>query len=336
MPQHTGASSRSDVARATAIAGADSGLVWGVGAVAIRLGIATPTLRTWERRYGLGPSHRTEGGHRRYSEDDIGRVQLMGRLVGEGVPAQSAARVVQSLDSDELWDALGPPVNGTGPAGPGERLSPQGRTTPALAVDTIVAAARAHDAAGLTTAYAAVLADFGVAMAWTTILVPALRRLGELWASGEVGVEVEHLASRRLSAQLHAYVGAHAPPVPDAHPIVLAGAADDLHTLPLDALEASLAASGVGAHSLGPRVPPETLVGAIQRIQPTAVFWWASMADERLTRDLASVARLERPTHLLLGGPGWASTQVEGSDAAERVHDLPSAVHRLLELRATA
>src|SRR5690625_3299938 len=62
-----------------------AGLLWGVGAVAVRLGIATPTLRTWERRYGIGPSRRTDGGHRRYTEDDIGRVELMQRLVGEGV-----------------------------------------------------------------------------------------------------------------------------------------------------------------------------------------------------------------------------------------------------------
>ncbi|MEJ7754976.1 MAG: hypothetical protein WKF83_00420 [Nocardioidaceae bacterium] len=40
-------------------ADAATGLMWGVGAVSLRVGIATPTLRTWERRYGLGPSQRT-------------------------------------------------------------------------------------------------------------------------------------------------------------------------------------------------------------------------------------------------------------------------------------
>ena len=38
-----------------------------VAAVARRLGVAPATLRTWDRRYGLGPTERVAGSHRRYS-----------------------------------------------------------------------------------------------------------------------------------------------------------------------------------------------------------------------------------------------------------------------------
>ena len=37
-----------------------------VAAVARRLGVAPATLRTWDRRYGLGPSSHEAGEHRRY------------------------------------------------------------------------------------------------------------------------------------------------------------------------------------------------------------------------------------------------------------------------------
>ena len=40
---------------------AGSDVTWGVGAVSSRLSITASTLRTWERRYGVGPSFRTEG-----------------------------------------------------------------------------------------------------------------------------------------------------------------------------------------------------------------------------------------------------------------------------------
>src|SRR5690348_7457435 len=46
-------------------------LGWPVAHVAARVGVSISTLRSWERRYGLGPSGRTEGGHRRYTTDDI-------------------------------------------------------------------------------------------------------------------------------------------------------------------------------------------------------------------------------------------------------------------------
>src|SRR5690349_19922676 len=72
-------------------------LGWPVGVVAERLGIAAPTLRSWDRRHRIGPSVRTSGNHRRYTELDIRRVELMSRLTAQGVPAQSAAESVLAL-----------------------------------------------------------------------------------------------------------------------------------------------------------------------------------------------------------------------------------------------
>jgi len=62
------------------------------GAVARRLGIAVTTLRTWHQRYGLGPSHHVPGRHRRYTPEDMDRLQVMRRLTAQGVaPAEAAA-----------------------------------------------------------------------------------------------------------------------------------------------------------------------------------------------------------------------------------------------------
>lgn len=69
---------------------------YGIGAVARRLGVPAPTLRTWNLRYGIGPSRRTSGGHRRYDTDDLRRLEEMNRLIRSGVPAADAAREVLS------------------------------------------------------------------------------------------------------------------------------------------------------------------------------------------------------------------------------------------------
>ena len=45
-----------------------------VAAVARRLGIAPATLRTWDRRYGLGPTDHEEGNHRKYGPRDVARL----------------------------------------------------------------------------------------------------------------------------------------------------------------------------------------------------------------------------------------------------------------------
>ena len=62
------------------------------GAVARRLGVAVTTLRTWHQRYGLGPSEHVPGQHRRYTPQDLDRLQVMRRLTAQGVaPAEAAA-----------------------------------------------------------------------------------------------------------------------------------------------------------------------------------------------------------------------------------------------------
>jgi DICT domain-containing protein len=51
-----------------------------IGEVVSRTGVAEGTLRMWERRHGFPNPARLEGGHRRYSDDDLEAVQ---RIVAE-------------------------------------------------------------------------------------------------------------------------------------------------------------------------------------------------------------------------------------------------------------
>ena len=51
-----------------------------VAAVARRLGVAPSTLRTWERRYGLGPTGREAGTRRFYAPSDVAVLDRMRRL----------------------------------------------------------------------------------------------------------------------------------------------------------------------------------------------------------------------------------------------------------------
>lgn len=65
-----------------------------VAATAERLGVSASTLRTWERRYGLGPQHREAGKRRRYGPEEIEMLESVVRLVRSGVsPSDAAASV---------------------------------------------------------------------------------------------------------------------------------------------------------------------------------------------------------------------------------------------------
>jgi DNA-binding transcriptional MerR regulator len=270
-------------------------LTWSVGGVAERLDLAPSTLRTWDRRYGIGPSQRTEGGHRRYDEVDIQRVRLMAQLTGRGVPAGTAARVATSVDAAGLASALGP---GTGFPAAGQGAS-------ASAVEAIVSSAAALDAEGLARIYQRVTRESDLVSAWTSVLAPALRRIGERWSDGSLGVDSEHLASELLVTELRSLTRANRARVGGRREVVLASADEEQHYLPLVAIEAELSLQGIGCVFLGPRVPVEALIDLVGRASPPVVFLWASIsrpANDPLWEALSSV---ERPLKLVVGGPGW-------------------------------
>ena len=66
-----------------------------VAAVARRIGVAPATLRTWARRYGLGPSGHEAGEHRKYLPEDLAKLIMMRRLIVAGVsPAEAAEQAL--------------------------------------------------------------------------------------------------------------------------------------------------------------------------------------------------------------------------------------------------
>ncbi|MEU4804728.1 MerR family transcriptional regulator [Actinosynnema sp. NPDC023587] len=94
---------------------------WSAGAVARMLGVSPVTLRTWDRRYGLGPSTREEGRHRRYSEQDVARLRRMLELTGHGVtPASAAAAALDEVPAVSTGSGgSGSGSSGSGGSGPG-------------------------------------------------------------------------------------------------------------------------------------------------------------------------------------------------------------------------
>lgn len=58
--------------------------LYGIGTVARLTGLKPDTLRVWERRYGLGASHKTTTGRRQYTQSDLEHLQLIAALVAAG------------------------------------------------------------------------------------------------------------------------------------------------------------------------------------------------------------------------------------------------------------
>lgn len=68
-----------------------------IGVVASRAGVHPQTLREYERQ-GLVTPQRTPGGTRRYTEDELQRLQHIQRLTSEGMSLQAVRYVLELED----------------------------------------------------------------------------------------------------------------------------------------------------------------------------------------------------------------------------------------------
>ncbi len=73
--------------------------VYGIAVAADLLGMPIATLRLFERRGLLTPS-RSDGGTRRYSEDDIDRLRRVAELRSEGINMIGIRRVLDLEDEN--------------------------------------------------------------------------------------------------------------------------------------------------------------------------------------------------------------------------------------------
>jgi DNA-binding transcriptional MerR regulator len=263
-----------------------------VAEAAARIGVTAATLRTWDRRYGLAPSIRTAGGHRRYSGADLDRLRGVARLIESGHPAAEAAAACPASGQ------VTTPLRSARPGGGRVIPLPDGTDVQR----GLARAATALDGAAITRILAVAIDRHGVVATWNDVIAPVLVSVGERWARTGQGVEIEHVLANGVTGAL---MGAMPEQVPGPRPVLLACMPHEEHVLPLLALHAALLAEGTPSVLLGHKVPPEAIVDAVRRIRPRKLALWAQtpgLADAGIVSALPS---LRPPLSPVLLGPGW-------------------------------
>jgi DNA-binding transcriptional MerR regulator len=274
------------------------------GAVARRLGVAVTTLRTWDQRYGLGPSEHRAGRHRRYSPEDVRRLELMRRLTFQGVSPADAARTALAVSPADLAEQAPRQAQ----RAPNRRVMPVGSAQ--AAARGLARAAGSMDSDAIAEEIRSCLRTYGTVLTWTEVLAPVLVALGKRWEAGHPVVEIEHLLSWHISTELRLVVPSptrQSSPAKLAPPrALLAAMEEEQHTLPLEALAAALRETRRGTRILGARVPTEALMHAVRRTGPNVVVLWSQVPETADPTVFTRLATLGLPLRMVAAGPGWA------------------------------
>ena len=301
-----------------------------VAAVARRLGIAPATLRTWDRRYGLGPAERQVGAHRRYSATDLARLEQVRRLINTGMTIGDAAQVVLAAERDlQLQSAVVPEQV---PKRVAKKVPANIATgtdfielVPSQTARGLARAADSLDSVACREIINASLEQRGVVWTWESLIAPLLVDLGERWHATGRGAEVEHALTQVIEFCLGTVAGQVSTPI-NVRPVLLAAAPDELHALTLNALAAALAERQIEVVMLGQRVPSDALFAAVQRLGPSVVFVWSQAAATGHPAHLADLRKIRPAPALVAGGPGWPESMPPG---VIRVLHLAEAVSKI-------
>jgi DNA-binding transcriptional MerR regulator len=275
-----------------------------VAAVARRIGVAPATLRTWDRRYGLGPSSHEAGEHRRYCPKDLAILTAMRKLITAGVsPAEAAQQakafkgkisVEQIVDNFEVREHL---------------------------VQALQAASKLLDKRFIEDALRQDIEKHGVIASWSEVIVPLLFLIGDEWEKTQAGIEVEHLLTEILKSVLREKSLMASEPC-NPRPVLLASVGEEMHSLALHALASALAEKNISTYFLGARTPLEALNGVIARSAPPAIFLWAQLSNNGDPRFYTDIPSIRPAPRVIIGGPGWA---VESDCPVAHVSDLSQA-----------
>lgn len=262
-----------------------------VAAVARRIGVAPATLRTWDRRYGLGPSGHVEGSHRRYSKNDVAKLVTMRRLITSGVAPSDAANRAKSFEGEYSVNIL---VNEIEIA---EDL-----------VQAICRAAETLDREFIICALRQEVMKNGVIQCWQSIIVPVLTIVGSNWEATGEGIEIEHMLTELIKSVMRESIPEEFNSI-NARPVLLACVGEEMHSLPLHALAAALAERDISTNFLGARTPLSALCGIVNRSAPPALFLWAQLPENGDPKYFEELPDVRPAPKIVLGGPGWNPQQ---------------------------
>ncbi len=270
-------------------------------------GLSPEVLRAWERRYGVVRPVRTAGGTRRYRSADLERL----RLVKAAVDAGHRVGEVANLDLTEL-----------------KRRSTHADTRPYQNLEPVIHALEHLEGAECQRLLSLELSALGAVRFSREVALPLVYEIGQRWATGQMGIASEHLATALLRSLLGS---ALQPTVASLRGprIVFATPTDERHELGL--LMAALTALGAGANPLylGVELPSNDLLSAAEETGAAALaLGIVTIHADHATRIVGTLrAGLPSEVQLWLGGSGARDLQLpDGVEYIESLEDLEQRV----------
>jgi len=294
-----------------------------------RTGLTAHVIRIWERRYAAVKPGRTDTNRRRYSDEEVERLEFLRDLTRGG---HSISTVAQ-LPLEKLRELAA--QNQTA----AQSASARSGSGASVLLEECIAAVNGLNSAALEASLKRGSTELGTQGLLQRVIAPLAQTIGDLWRDGSITAAHEHFASAVIRVFLgHAvrsFSGGEDSPV-----LVVGTPVGQLHELGALLVAASASNLGWTVTYLGASLPAAELAGAARqtRARALALSLVYPEDDARLDGELTRLREFLPPeVPLLVGGraaPAYRETL--NKIGALLIHDLSHLTSMLDELRNPA
>ncbi|MCB0076349.1 MAG: MerR family transcriptional regulator [Anaerolineales bacterium] len=275
---------------------------YNIKAISEQTGVNVSTLRAWESRYGFPEPHRSESGHRRYSERDVALVKWLRHRTDEGVTISQAVDLLQhQLAQSPILPPVPPASTVLTPAS----QTPT-RTEISFAITALLDALSDVNFQEAQRLFEAVCQSFPLEVALLDVFQPLMVEVGERWLNGTMHVTGEQLGTTLLRQWLLSKLQTERSVT---HPVrIICGCApDEQHDLGLLMLALLLQRRGHEILFLGANMSLSGLTDLLQRLSPAVLCVSVSLIEHvpdllRISEMTNSVATEGYNVALVYGG----------------------------------
>lgn len=271
----------------------ENNLKYSIQQVSDMTGVSKQLIRKWEDRYSLVHPQRLDNGYRMYTLYEVNVIKAVTKLIEQGNSVKQAAHIIQSgtFDVSQFLKEESPKENVVNKF-----------------LNNLEAAGSVADDKRILNLLQQAHHMLGVQQLMDQIVIPYLRKIGELWCDQSWGEYQEAIASqtvRDFLANLRREMY-----VPDNAPIIVGSClTGEYHEIPMHILLVQCALKGYKTIMLGQSPAPKAIEKTVNLKKPEYVLLTAS-TNQPFVNGFASLLELDQfaesvpTTRFCLGGAG--------------------------------
>jgi len=229
----------------------------------ILTGVKAHTLRIWEKRYNFISPDRTDTQIRSYNDEELVVLLNVSLLNKNGIKISRIADMSREQIAEKVIEFTA-------------------KNNPEQSQEKLLIALVEMDEQLFRNTLQDLIDSCGLELTFTEHLIPFLDRIGVMWQVGTINPAQEHFISNLIRQKIISTIDGLDIPKTQNNPVMLFLPEHEWHEISLLFYQFSLRKNGIATVYLGQSLPYDSLLEAIEKVQPCAlVSSWLTAVDEQ-------------------------------------------------------